>query len=119
MLLPFPRAARIGRGMELQRIAREGKRIRTTCFEVRVVASPTVCLENNLPRTRIGLIVPRYKHSAVARNRLKRRLRELVRLRILTSGISGDVVIRTRVDAYDASFDSLAADIIRVIDRLR
>ena len=34
----------------------------------------------------MGFIVPRYKHSAVDRNRLKRRLRELVRD---TRGVTG------------------------------
>ena len=32
---------------------------------------------------RVGLIVPRHRQTAVARNRLKRRLRELTRLRLL------------------------------------
>ena len=67
---------------------------------------------------RVGLIVPKYRHSGVARNRLKRRLRELARLRLLPLGLAGDVVIRVRPEAYRASFEALTADIARVLAQL-
>jgi ribonuclease P protein component len=63
---------------------------------------------------RVGFVVPKYKHSSVARNRLKRRLRELTRLHLLSLDHSADVVLRVRPDAYGASFDALALDIARV-----
>jgi ribonuclease P protein component len=58
--------------------------------------------------------VPRYKRSAVARNRLKRRLRELVRLWILPADIAADIVLRARAEAYDAMFDALTGDVTRL-----
>jgi len=64
---------------------------------------------------RVGLIVPRYRHSAVARNQVKRRLRELARLRLLPSGLPFDIVVRIRPEAYDAAFDQLSADIDRTL----
>ena len=64
---------------------------------------------------RIGLIVPRFKQSAVARNRLKRQLRELSRLRLLPTDLPADVVIRIRPEAYAATFDALTADIVRAL----
>ena len=67
---------------------------------------------------RVGLIVPRYKQSAVARNRLKRRLRELTRVRLLPTDLAADVVLRVRPEAYEASFDILAADVARVLAQL-
>jgi ribonuclease P protein component len=67
---------------------------------------------------RVGLIVPRYRHSAVARNQVKRRLRELTRLRLLPSGLPFDVVVRIRPEAYDAAFDQLTADIDRTLVQL-
>ena len=67
---------------------------------------------------RVGLIVPRYRHSAVARNQVKRRLRELTRLRLLPSGLPFDVVVRIRPEAYDAAFDQLTADIDRTLAQL-
>ena len=67
---------------------------------------------------RIGLVVPRFKRSAVARNRLKRRLRELARLRLLPAALPADVVVRIRPDAYEATFEALAADVTRALDQL-
>jgi ribonuclease P protein component len=64
---------------------------------------------------RIGLVVPRYRQSAVARNKVKRRLRELSRTRLLPADIPVDVVIRIRQGAYLAPFPMLASDIERVL----
>ena len=66
-------------------------------------------------QTRVGLIVPKFRQSAVLRNRLKRRLRELSRIRLLGTQIPADIVIRIRPSAYEASFADLATE----IDQLR
>ena len=63
--------------------------------------------------------MPRYKQSAVARNRLKRRLRELSRLHLLPADLAADLILRIRPDAYDASFDRLASDVLRALDQLK
>ena len=68
---------------------------------------------------RVGLIVPRFKHSAVARNRLKRRLRELTRLQMLPMPIRADIVLRIRPEAYDTSFMLLAAEFLRATEQLK
>jgi ribonuclease P protein component len=81
-------------------VRREGKRIRTEHLEVRAIASL-------LPYARVGFVVPKYKHGSVERNRLKRRLREIVRRRVLSALSPADVVIRTLPAAYDAPFDAL------------
>jgi ribonuclease P protein component len=67
---------------------------------------------------RVGLIVPLYRHSAVARNQLKRRLRELARLRLLPAELPYDVVVRTKPETYDADFQRLTADIDHAIAQL-
>jgi ribonuclease P protein component len=66
-------------------------------------------------------VVPKHQHSAVDRNRLKRRLRELSRTELLpsiASAASVDVVIRARREAYDAGFGALGTDLRTVADRL-
>jgi ribonuclease P protein component len=80
-------------------------------LDVRAVASP-------LGHPRVGIVVPRYSGSAVHRNRLKRRLRELVRTRLLSMTLSVDVVIRARPEAYAASFADLVTDIMRAVTQL-
>jgi ribonuclease P protein component len=67
---------------------------------------------------RVGLIVPRFKHSAVKRNRLKRQLRELTRQHLLPADLSADVVLRIRPEAYTATFEALTADVNRALVQL-
>jgi RNase P protein component len=39
-------------------------------------------------------------------------------MRLLPSGISLDIVIRVRPEAYDAAYSALAADVDRVLEQL-
>ena len=55
----------------------------------------------------------------MARNQVKRRLRELARVQMLPTGMLADIVLRIRPEAYNASFDSLAADIVRALTQLK
>jgi ribonuclease P protein component len=94
----------------LQRLLKEGKRIRTRFLDVRIGASPL----DHSERCRIGVIVPKAKHSGVERNRLKRRLRELARVILSGIGSGKDVVLLTRAATYLATFDMLSEDILKV-----
>lgn len=60
---------------------------------------------------RIGLIVPKHKHSAVDRNRLRRRLREIIRVELLPSVARGEALIRAKSEAYELSFAGLRTEI--------
>ena len=76
-------------------------------LDVRVLASP-------LGSPRVGIVVPRHQHSAVDRNRLKRRLREIVRVELLPAlrvQPAVDLAIRARYQAYGAEVDALRTDI--------
>ena len=66
---------------------------------------------------RIGIVVPKHGQSAVARNQLKRRLREITRLDLLRQVQPMDIVIWTFPAAYQADFAALRADISTVIHR--
>ena len=95
-------------------MVQEGRRIRTAYLDVRVLASP-------LSHPRIGIIVPRHHHTAVERNRLKRRLRELARIGLLPALRDvgpRDLAIRARREAYSARADGLAADVAAIVRRL-
>lgn len=58
--------------------------------------------------------MPKANQTAVRRNRLKRQLRELVRLRLLRALPPLDVVIRASRHTYGASFDTLGDEVERV-----
>jgi ribonuclease P protein component len=57
--------------------------------------------------------VPKYSHSAVDRNRVKRRLREIVRLHVLTTLPNVDVVVRALPSAYKADGAALREQCVR------
>ena len=61
----------------------------------------------------MGLVVPMYGHSAVERNRLKRRLREIVRTQLLPCLSPVDFLIRSRPSAYDVDFSILIDELTR------
>lgn len=73
-------------------------------------------------RSRLGLVVGKLGHDIVERNRVKRRLREIGRTRVLPvldgQGIHGDVLIRARRSAYDVGFDELARDVADGVEGL-
>ena len=79
---------------------RAGRRLRTEHLEVRTVASL-------LSHVRLAVIVGKHRHTVVERNRLRRRLRELARIRLIPFHSRLDVVIRSLPAAYDASFSVL------------
>ncbi len=55
--------------------------------------------------------MPRYRATAVARNQLRRRLREILRRSVLLRMPPLDLVVRTRAKAYEYRFAGLAADL--------
>ena len=60
----------------------------------------------------MGLIVPKFRSSAVARNRLRRRLKEVWRRAVQPIQGSVDLVIRARREAYDANFPALREQVL-------
>ena len=60
---------------------------------------------------RVAIVVPKWGFTAVRRNQLKRRLRELSRAVLFGRAASRDVLLRARREAYDASFDDLRDDV--------
>lgn len=85
----------------------KGKRTRGALLEVRSTAIATT------PH-RIGIIVPRHSHSAVDRNLVKRRLREIVRTEQLARATSGELVVFALPAAYNASFDRLRDELMKL-----
>ena len=70
-----------------------------------------IWMGNATGHPRMGLIVPKFQASAVARNRLRRRLRDIWRVELQPHQPAWDLVIRARREAYGAPFDALRADL--------
>jgi ribonuclease P protein component len=71
-----------------------------------------------LPHSRVAVVVGKQGHSIVDRNRLRRRLRELVRLNLLPACTGVDIVLRTLAQAYDVEFSVLAAEVQTLAQKL-
>lgn len=103
----LPRAARIRLARDIRTVLKRGRRMRTASLDIHV-------LEGAGQRPRVGWIVPKLGQGIVARNRLKRRLREIARRRVLgelwRAGRGCDVLIRARRKAYSASYAVLEAE---------
>jgi len=67
---------------------------------------------------RAAVVVALYGNSAVDRNTLKRRLRELVRVRMLPRIGPKDVLVRARRETYTATFEQLAAAVEAATNRI-
>ena len=65
--------------------------------------------------------MPKYGRTAVRRNRVKRRLREALRVELLprldTVEPAQDVLVRARREAYGVPYATLARELIEWMDR--
>ena len=85
--------------------------MRAEFIDVRTLVSP-------LSYPRVGIVVPRFQHTIVERNRLRRRLRELVRTRLLPIIPPQDVLFRANPRAYGKPFAVLESEIRAIAGRL-
>ena len=73
---------------------------------------------NDTDTTRLGLTVTRKVGTAVERNRIKRRLRALVRGQAAAGRSGFDFVVVARRDAIDAPFSELTREFVRALERV-
>ena len=102
--LGFPRRSRLTSEADLEAVRRTGKRMQTERLEARASASL-------LLYSRVGIVVPKHRRKIVDRNRVKRRLREIVRTGLLLELSGVDLLIRVKPEAYDSSFEQLSGDV--------
>ncbi|MGQ0703156.1 MAG: ribonuclease P protein component [Gemmatimonadales bacterium] len=102
----FPRARRLSRRAELERVQRTGRRRRLLYVDV-------WWTDNQAGHPRLGLIVPKFQFTGVARNRLRRRLREIWRRELSPELPAWDVLVRARKEAYEARFAELRRELHR------
>lgn len=68
-------------------------------------------LDNTAGLPRMGLIVPKFQSTGVARNRLRRRLKELWRREVQGRVAPFDLLVRARREAYGATFAALRSEV--------
>jgi ribonuclease P protein component len=104
----FPKTLRLLRRSEFRRVYEEGRR-----------RNARVCTifyrSNGLPRTRVGITTPKGLGKAVLRNRIHRRLREVVRLNQATIAPGWDIVFNPRPMVAELPFGTLVREILRLL----
>ena len=85
--------------------------MRTASLDVRALSSL-------LGVPRVGFVIPKYKHSGVERNLLKRRLRELIRLDVLPGLAPMDLVFKVLPVAYGRDFDTLRVEVLQAVRKI-
>ena len=102
---------------EFKRTVRSGRRAGGTTLSASLLfAAAGVVPEDARPK--VGFVVSRAVGSAVVRNRVKRRLRELMRRRLACLPEGCLLVVRAHPAAAGASQADLAADLDLVLGRL-
>jgi ribonuclease P protein component len=104
----YPREARLVRRGEFDAVYRAGKRRSSSHFTVFFRA-------NELPQSRFGFSIKKALGGAVVRNRIRRRLREVVRCHRLEIPAGWDIVIHLKSSVARAEFAALTADLLRLL----
>ncbi len=104
------RSQRLRRHREFAAVQREGRAVHGDLLSVRV-------LPNGLPLSRFGFAVSRRVGKAVARNRVKRRLRAAVAELHPPGGF--DVIVTARAPAAEATYHELKAALAQLLRRAR
>ena len=73
---------------------------------------------NPMGHPRLAVVVPRFQFTAVARNRLRRRVKEILRRDALASLPAVDLVVRAKRTAYAVSFAALRAELVDLVSRV-
>ena len=93
---------------EFDAVYRAGKRRSSSHFTVFFRA-------NELPQSRYGFSIKKALGGAVVRNRIRRRVREMVRCHRLEIPAGWDIVIHPKSSVASAASAALAADLLRLL----
>jgi len=106
----FPRASLLVRRAEYDAVYREGRR--RSSREFAVFLRP-----NRLELSRFGWSIKKALGSAVKRNRMRRRIREIIRLHRQEIAPGWDIVIHPRSTVAKANFSSLSEELLKMLPR--
>ena len=114
----FPRESRLLRHADFDRVYREGKRHFSTNMTVFFLPRMEGATETAVPPSglRIGLTVSRALGGAVDRNRLRRRMREAVRMTRPLAAPAIDVVINPKRLVLKTEFQALVKEVDRAFE---
>ncbi len=112
----FPRAARLLKHADFDRVYKQGRRHFSPHMTVFYLAQPAG--DSPEKNARIGFTVGRVLGGAVERNRIKRRLREAVRMRRSALESAADIVINPKKSIQTLEFAVVVEEVSRAFDTI-
>ena len=109
--MPRSKRTRLTDSPEFERVYRQGAAYRGRLFSVHA-------FPNERGNPRLGLSVSRKVGTAVTRNTVRRRLREVFRASEIPGDLDWDLVVSARPEAADAAFDELHQEFARSLRKL-
>ena len=117
----FPRTARLLRHADFERVYKQGRRHFSASFtvfywprpEAQAHVAGAALRSLPTPGLRVGFTVGRALGGAVQRNRMKRRLREAVRMSLPQPGVAADVVINPKKSLLTTDFAAVLNEVTR------
>lgn len=116
------RAQRLRSSRDFQRVRAQGRRVSGALLMLGYVARATqgeTDQTDAMDYTRVGFSVSRRVGGAVVRNRVKRRLREVMRRRLAGIAPGYDLVVTARPDAANASVVTFDQEVGALLARAR
>ena len=107
----FPKSRRLTRSSEFEKVKKNGRVGRGRLLVLSVLSV------NDAPRFRAGFITSRSIGSAVIRNRVRRRLREIVRKHQREILAGNWIIVIPRANAARASYQELEGEWLRLAKR--
>lgn len=107
----FPARFRLRRTIDFERVYRRGRKhssAHVTCY----------CLPNELGYGRFGLTIKAAVGTAVRRNRIKRRVRELIRLHREEFRAGWDVILHPKPEVGTLPFAQLEQEFVALLQRV-
>ena len=113
----FPKSSRLLNRSDFRRVYDQGSRYASRLFAAFYLDCATMPARPAGPR--IGFTVPRALGKSVKRNRIRRRMREAVRLDLPLMGPQWDVVFNPRRSVLDAPFAEIRSEVRKLISRCK
>jgi len=99
---------RLVRKADFDAVYRHGKRRSNSHFTVFLKA-------NDRPQSRFGFSIKRALGGAVVRNRIRRRIREVIRFHRQEISVGWDIVIHPKANVATVSFSALTAELLKLL----
>lgn len=109
----FPKSVRILKSADFRKVYQQGRKVSSPLFAVFVMPVERAGSEG----PRIGFTIPRAFGKAVKRNRAKRRIREMLRVRLPRIDRRWDLVIHPKRPVLEVVPEELEREVERLLSR--